>query len=120
MTYRFIEGPELELLRDTIEKQGWSQLNPYSSKALVCEEDGEILGFLVVQAQLHSEPIWVKTDKRGRATGIASELSSKMAEHLKENNVPCFFCQADNPFVVELCEENGMLKVESPIYKFTL
>jgi hypothetical protein len=117
MEYRFIEGEELSKIVPILEKFGWSPLHPTYSKALIAEEEGEIKGFLVLQAVLRTEPMYVSPECRGRTTGIAKELASQMTAHLKENGVNVWYCQADNPYVVELCEENGMVQVESPTYK---
>jgi ribosomal protein S18 acetylase RimI-like enzyme len=60
-------------------------LNEATSRVLVAEAGGKIVGFIVMQLYPHLEPLWV--DKAHRSDGIAENLAAKMMEFLNEVEV---------------------------------
>lgn len=114
MTYRWLDGDELALLDPIIASRNWTPINRKCARALIAEENGYLRGFLVVRLIEHTEPLWVEPDSRGRE--IAGELSRQMAEYLRSHNVSGWMAQCDSPYAVELCEQNGMTRIESPVY----
>lgn len=117
MTYRWLDGDELAMLDPIIASRSWTPINRKCARALIAEESGELRGFLIVRLVEHTEPLWVAPDSRGGEMQIASELSRKMAEYLRSHNVRGWMAQCDSPYAVELCEQNGMTRIESPVYK---
>ncbi len=118
MTFRWISGDELERLEPIMAAQGWTPTDPTFSKALIVEdEEGNLLGFNLLQAILRPEPIWVDERFRGAENGdLAMQMAEKMAEHLVQAGAVYWEIRARNPFVERLCLANGMHKIESPMY----
>lgn len=117
ITYRWIEGKELERLKPVFDKFKWSELNPYFSKAIVAEdEDGEIIGFNVLQMVAHPEPLYVEKEYRG-SRGVASELASQMTNYLRSINAPYWMIRTNSPHVAKLCIENGMVKSSASLFE---
>jgi hypothetical protein len=117
MIFKWITGSELERLTPVFEKFGWTPLDPVFSKALIAEdEEGEIVGFNVLQVCLRPEPLYVAPAYRGE-NGIAMELAAQMAKHLKDSGAVYWEVKARTPFVEAICTANGMEKETLPIYK---
>lgn len=119
INFRWIETKEeLERLAPIMERFGWTALNPYFSKALVAEdENGEIVGFNVLQMAARPEPLWISPLHRGQRSGLAAELASQMSEHLIERKCPYWAIKTDSWAVEKICKANGMKKSEYPFYE---
>jgi len=119
-TYRWINGPEAtdsewDRIENILVARGWASLNRLASRILVAEDsEGQLLGFLVAQYMIHTEPLWVLPSKR--ASGIAEELADQMLEYMIEINARGWIVVADNPASANLCEARGMTRIESPVY----
>jgi hypothetical protein len=120
VTFRWIEGEELELLRPVIEAHGWTPLDPIFAKALIAEdEEGNLAGFNVLQVVLRPEPLWVAKRCRGeQGEELAMQLAEQMTEYLRVAGATYWEIKAASPFVGRLCEANGMKKMETPMYVF--
>jgi hypothetical protein len=117
VTFRWIEGKELDRLKTVMENHGWTPLDPIFSKALIAEdESGEIVGFNVLQVVLRPEPLWVEPMHRGRGDDLAMQLSTRMISHLRDSGVNYWEIRAKSPYVERLCEANGMIKIEVPMF----
>lgn len=120
MRYRWIDGfnatdAEWNRIEDLLASRGWSSLTRSTSRILVAEDDdGELMGFLVLQLYPHTEPLWVRPSARG--TDVAAELSNRMVDFLIEIKARGWMVIADSPFAAKLCEERGMRKLEKPVY----
>jgi len=118
MIFKWITGSELERLTPVFEKFGWTPLDPVFSKALIAEdEEGEIVGFNVVQLCIRPEPLWVAPENRGEESGLAMELAKQMAAHLREVGAVYWEVKAANPFVEKICTGVGMERETLPVYK---
>jgi ribosomal protein S18 acetylase RimI-like enzyme len=115
VTYRWLEMPELMLIDPIINQHNWTPLNEATSRVLVAEAGGKIVGFIVMQLYPHLEPLWV--DKAHRSDGIAENLAAKMMEFLNEVEVRGFQVCADTEFAKRLCEAHGMELVTAPVYR---
>lgn len=120
VTYRWVDGPDAtdqdwDRIDRILEARGWASLNRPTTRILIAEDDkGELAGLIVLQLFPHAEPLWVRPSMRG--SGIAETLADKMMDFLREIKVRGFIVMADNPLAAKLCEEHGMVKVESPVY----
>ena len=97
-----------------LEKRGWAPLNRDLSRILIAEQDGEIVGFSVLQMLPFAGPLFVERKHRG--TGMADKLATDTINYLVDCNARGWFVIADSPHVPKLCERFGMHKVESPVY----
>jgi hypothetical protein len=119
VTYRWIDGVSAtEAEWDTLERvmavRGWASLNRPTSRVLVAEIDGVLVGFHCLTLFPHAEPQWVIPSQRGK--GVSEELAERMMEFLAEVRVRGFMVVADSPFAEELCKKHGMRKITSPVY----
>lgn len=120
MNYRWVNGWEAsEAEWDRIDRilasRGWMSLSREFSRVRIVEDDeGKLVGFYVLQAIPHAEPMWV--DKKYWGSGVADALADDMLEYLTEAKARGWVIIADNPVARKMCEERGMKKVESPVY----
>lgn len=117
--YRWLDGPsasqeEWDKIDDILAARGWSSLNRPTTRILIAEVDGELAGFHVFQLYPHAEPQWVRP--RFRGTEISTTLADKMLEFMMDIKVRGFMVIADSEFAVALCEQRGMVRLESPVY----
>ncbi len=117
--FRWIDKKEeLERLYPIFENFGWTNLNPYFSKALIAEdEDGNIIGFNALQMVARPEPLWVSPKYRGKKNGLTQDLAKEMASYLNSTGCPYWVIKTESPFVMELCEENGMARSSESFYE---
>ena len=116
MEYRILEKHEVSRLAPVLYALGWKILYPEASTILAAEEDGEIVGFCVMQVLPHLEPEWVKESHRG--TGLADELAKRAATIFAKGQVRGFLSVAGNPHAERICRDVlGMKKVEGAIYR---
>lgn len=117
--YRWIDGPtataeEWDRVEGVLAVRGWMSLNRPTSRILVAEREGELLGFMVMQLVPHTEPLWVRPSERG--SGIAESLADQMVEFMFSVQSRGWMVVADNPMAAKLCEARGMMKVDAPVY----
>lgn len=121
VNFRWIEQGDkggLDRLKPVMEEFGWTPLNPYFSKALIAEnEQGQIVGFNVLQMVARPEPLWVAKQYRGEMSGLASELAAQMIEHLREAQCPYWAIKTESPYVERLCIANRMKMSDVPFYE---
>ena len=113
MIFRWLEPGEFDGVSEVIAERGWVPLDPLS-RVLVAEDGDELVGFIVLRLVCHTEPLFVSEGYRG--TGVAEELSERMAVFMRAAQVATWVAVADSPFAEKLCEQNGMKRVESPVY----
>lgn len=117
VTLRWIEREELDRLKPVIEEHHWTPLDPVFSKALIAEdEQGNIVGFNVLQMVLRPEPLWVEKSYRGEENGLAMDLATTMIDHLKQAGAVYWEVRAKNPYVERLCQATGMEKIQTPMF----
>jgi len=87
---------------------------PNTSLAVVAEEDGEIVGLLVLQPVWYVGPVWVKDSWRGRF--IVSKLVERMHELVPRLH-HCF-TTTTQPRLGRLFERLGMRKVDWTVYRW--
>lgn len=115
-TFRILEKSEVGKLSPVLDSLGWRILYPEVATILAAEEDGEIVGFCVMQVLPHLEPEWVKESHRG--TGLADELAKRAATIFAEGQVRGFLSVAGNAHAERICRDVlGMKKVEGAIYR---
>jgi hypothetical protein len=119
ITFRWLDGPlssdqDWARLDNLLEKRGWAPLNRELSRVRIAEQDGEIVGFSVLQMLPFAGPLFVNKPLRG--TGLADKLAADTINYLVECDARGWFVVADSPHAPRLCEQHKMHKVESPVY----
>jgi hypothetical protein len=125
--FEWIDGPEMpnaprpatdeewDAIEDVCAARGWMSLNRTLTRVLCAKRGDEIVGFHVMQLAPHAEPLYVATAERG--TELAAQLADRMVEFLISIKARGWFVVADSPFAKKMCEERGMAKVKSPVYR---
>jgi hypothetical protein len=119
ITYRWIHGPlasteEWDSIDMILAARGWTPWNKQTTIVLVAEDEEGIAGFLPVQLFPHVEPLWVRPNKRG--TEVAEQLAKKVIEFMHSIEARGWISVASDKNVAEMCERQGMKKVEQPVY----
>lgn len=113
--YRWLETEELHLVDPIFEEQGWTKLNEATSRVIVAQKDGKIVGLCTLQLFPHTEPLYCSPEVRG--TGVAEELADRMKAFLDEIQVRGYQAMADNEFAEKICIDRGMTKITAPVYR---
>ena len=106
MELKIIRGDELKRLIPILGELGWPMVSEPCSMAIVGEEDGEIVGFAIIQLLPHLEPVWVRTDKRG--TGLADSIVTMAAGQLQQMNIQHWLSIVRNDQSKRLAQSIGM------------
>lgn len=119
VTYRWVNGidsPDQEW--DTLDRMlralGSMSLNRATSRILLAEANGHVLGFHVFQMIPFAGPLYVIPSARG--TGIADTLIVKLLEFLAAAEVRGFIAVAQSKHAEKACVAIGMDRVENPVY----
>jgi hypothetical protein len=112
--YQWLKGAELDVLEPVLADHGWMSLNQNTSIAIAAFDGDKLLGFFIFQSIPFLGPLLVTEE--GRGSNLAKEFVAKMAEFL--HDISCRGCivTAENPIVEGLCEQFGMVKLETPVY----
>ena len=105
MEIRLLKENEYERLLELRVNSDWSPTwlpSPAYSQIVIAEEEGEIIGFCVLQQQLHIEPIWVKFDHRGGI--VARQLWRGIKSMLGKNPA---YCSTKSRFITKLLKRLG-------------
>lgn len=110
----WVSGSDVHMLDDIIAKEGWTPLNPDLSYAYVVKEDGEIIGFTILQMIAHCGPQYVNPINRGN--GITEDMARAVIEKARDVGLKGFMVIADSPYTSKLCDEFGLEKINNPTY----
>jgi hypothetical protein len=125
--FEWIDGPDNERgtrpatkaewdeIDEICAQRGWMSLNRTLTRILVAKRGDQIVGFHVMQLVPHAEPLYV--DPKERGTELAALLADQMMEFLVGVQARGWFVVADSPFAKRLCEDRGMTKIKSPVYR---
>lgn len=69
MEIRLLKKNEYHKLEGLIHLHDWIP-DPRDSEIVVAEDNGEIVGFWVLQLKLHAEPVWIKDEYRNGSLGF--------------------------------------------------
>jgi GNAT superfamily N-acetyltransferase len=119
ITTRWINGldasqEDWDAIEEMLASRGWMSLNRQTSRILVKEEAGRIIGFHVFQMMPFCGPLYVAPEYRG--TTVASELADEMLTFLTENDARGWITTAANRHSEKLCESRGMKRIDEPVY----
>ena len=105
MTTRYLPITEWNRLAPICKEQNWALPHPLSSRAIVAEVDGQIVGVLFMQSLLQIEPAWV--DKKHKAFPFF-----KMVQFAIETNpnVHQVLAHTSQPRVGKLMQLLGMVE----------
>jgi N-acetylglutamate synthase-like GNAT family acetyltransferase len=82
MTTRILPPDEWHRLANTEVEHVWPLLNPEQSQILAIEQDGEIVGTLVMVTFVHAECLWIHPDHR-KGFGVMRRLLDGMWDTAK-------------------------------------
>jgi GNAT superfamily N-acetyltransferase len=119
ITTRWIDGPtasqeDWDAIEEMLASRGWMSLNRATSRILVKEEAGQIIGFHVFQLVPFCGPLYVRPEYRG--TTIAGELADEMLTFLTDAKARGWITTAANRHSEKLCEARGMKRLDEPVY----
>lgn len=127
ITYRWLIADDdiyLDAVETTVRAMGWTPLpdrslldrtyRVFGAFVYTDTHQNLLVGFLIVQLIPHTEPLYVTPRYRG--SDIARELSSHVFSYMLQSSTRGFMVVADNPIAVQLCEQLGLRKVDSPVY----
>jgi hypothetical protein len=119
VTYRWIDGPtatqeEWDLLDKLLASRGWMSLNRNTSRVLLAEQDGKVVGFHAFQLIPYCGPLYVERKLRG--LGLAEILVDKMQDFLTEVHARGYIAVIESPHAEKLCKAHGMEKLPHPVY----
>ena len=114
--YEWLTGQDaVNALQGLVVSQGWAPLNPLTTKARVAfDEDGLIIGFLILQLHPIVGPEWVIPDQRNGI--IRKALESDMREFAQGSQIRGYLVIAESPVTERTCKQSGMAKVPWPVY----
>src|SRR5215467_7422306 len=119
VTYRWVDGwqatqPEWDAIEEVCAAKGWASLNRSTTRVLLAEANGMIVGFNVFQMFPYVGPLYVAPEMRG--TGIAENLADGVLQFLTDVNVRGFMTVIESPHAARLCEARGMKLLTAPVY----
>ncbi len=119
ITFRWVDGPtapqeEWDRIDDILASRGWMSLNRLTTRLLLAERDGEIVGLNTLQLLPHLGPLYVRPAERGTST--TEQLVDRMLEFMAEAQARGFLVISESPYVTKICEAIGMQKLERPVY----
>lgn len=117
LTYRKLEPKEWPKLRPIFQFNKAFLPDPVASVAAVVEnEDGELVGFLMFQLVPHTEPLWIREDYRGK---VDFRRLQRMIEPPDASNSLCapgLFLVAESPNVEEMARICGYRKHDGTVW----
>lgn len=121
VTYRWLDftSPMPEAERDwqriefVLESKGWMALNRNTSRVLLAESGGMLVGFFIFQLIPFLGPTWATPSARGQ---VGDEMAQQMYEFLLQSDARGWLASAESVHGERLCKMFGMLKVEHPMY----
>ena len=120
VSYRWVDGitasdADWDRIEAILAARGWMSLNRPTTRILLAEDaEGKLAGFSILQMVPHLEPLWVAPSQR--ASGLAESLADQMVDFMVSIQARGWMVVAESPFAARLCEREGMVKVEVPVY----
>lgn len=120
ITYRWLDPttPNADADWAKVEKvlvaRQWMALNHHTSRVLLAERDGDLVGFFAFQLVPYAGPVFLHPAERG--TGVADEMARQMWEFLMSAKVRGWIAGAETAHGERLCEMFGMEKITYPMY----
>ena len=124
MTYRKLEKHEFDRVKGIFEIEEWVLPSRDLATIFVAEdEQGRIMGMLVMEFKLHAEPLWIRPDAIGKVSfnGLATEMAKeviRIQDRLPEGAAVYFMTGLPN--VEKLAEGVGFLPMEEKCWKLEL
>ena len=116
MEYRLLDKSEIAKLAPTLQQLGWAIAYPQTCQVLAAVENGEIVGFQMLQLLPHLEPLYLAPEYRG--TGLADELAKRGMEIFQTAGASQVLAVAGNAHAERICRDVlGMKKIDGVIFK---
>ena len=119
ITYSILPPEDYQRLEKIFEEQDWQLPPPEISICAIAESEGEIVLVGFLQSILHSEPLWIRPDMRGkvdwkRAAGMLEEQVGEMSPY---NGVVII---AENARVESMARKLGFEAVPGKLFRKVL
>lgn len=118
---KMLDPEHYYLLEDFCKEENLPMLNPEWSKvvAAIDTDAGKVIGIVVAQMQIHTEPIWIKKQYQGG--GLWEEMVEVMEGYLDSlafiAGVPIgVWNNPTNAAAERICRMRGYEKSEKPLY----
>lgn len=106
MISRVLPHEEWGKLAGTEAEAVWPHLDPETTRVLVVEDAGEVVGAWLMLRMVHAECLWIKPSHRG-VYGVAKRLLKGMRQIATEWGAPKVITGSTDPHVTELIERFG-------------
>lgn len=116
---RILPRDEWPRLAGTEAEAVWPLLNPDTTRIVVVERDGEIVGCHVLLWVLHAECLWTAPAARGRG-GVARRLWTAVQETVRAMGASGFMTAATDDRVRRLLAHVGAQRLPGDHYVMTL
>lgn len=109
------------LIEDFCQSEGIDVPSPEFSwvEAAIDLDTGKIVGIVVTQMLIHTEPIWIKKEYQGK--GVKEILMDRMEGRLDASAIQLgkpihVYNQPTNAAAERICRQRGYVKSERPLY----
>ena len=106
--YRFLQPEEWDRVKSIFEEYASDCIpDPSVSRMVIAERDGNIIGILACQPAMHSEPLWIDKNERGKVNWkrMLAMLGNQM-----------FYVFASNEKIGRMCELAGFELLDLKVY----
>lgn len=119
VSLRWVDGPtasteDWDAIEQALVERGWMSLNRQTSRILIAESEGKMVGFHVFQFVPFCGPLYV--NRKFRGSGLAETLADQMQDFLVDHQARGWIATAESPHAEKLCEARGMERLPSPVY----
>jgi hypothetical protein len=116
-----LDPEQYYLLEEFCKEEGIEAPSPEFSwvEAAIDTNTGKIVGIVVTQMLIHTEPIWIKKEYQGK--GLKEVLMDKMEGRLDASAISLgkpihVYNQPTNAAAERICKQRGYTKCEIPLY----
>ncbi len=119
ITVKMLEPSEWYLLEEFCAKEGIRAPSPDFGWVVAGIEDGRIVGVVVAQMQIHTEPIWIEKEYQGK--GLKEQMMDLMEMKIDEASVTKgqtihVYAEPTNAASEKICKRRGFVKSERCFY----
>ncbi len=115
MNIRVLEPQEWDKLKPIFTEFNAPIPQPSVATAVIAEnEAGEIVGLLMLQLVLHSEPLWIRADQQHN--GLWRDLHREMEAQFSKTG-GTYYAFSPRGGIAKMTEEVGMEKLPWSVYK---
>jgi len=111
---RFLEDDEYYLLDEIYDGEGVARLDPNFSRVVAAIKDGKVIGIMVMQMVLHTEPIIIKEEWQGK--GLWRDMAEMLDGYLTAIGIPGAYTQPMRDETKAIAGKMGYTESEHPLW----